>query len=777
MGITLADAIINITGDDGPLGPVFNQARAKTDSFVSGMGKKILTIGSAAMLTGITAVATGVIGIGVASFNTSSQIRDATNLLQTQLGITEERAEELGDVIKEVYGNNFGDSIEEVGAAVGVASQNLERYGDIADSELSNATQKAFALEDAFDVGINESTDAAAALMNHLGLSADEAMNFISRGLADASINNEDFVDTIREYSNQFGEAGFSASDFYNILAAGSESGVLGTDKIADAFKEMNIRLAEGGNATRDAFAEMGLDYDAFAEKVSAGETTWADQFDTILEGLVGIEDPLMRAQAQTAIFGTMAEDLGVSFTDGLIGATDAVIDFTEAGTDLDAQYNSLPAVFEGIKRKAQLALAPIGDVLLDMAMRIMPLVTAGFEWFEINIIPMIERGAEVATEFMEAFFGNLEDGQGPIEAFKNALAQFIPPETMAQITPVIDGIQQFISKIQEFVTTHSEDIKAALIAIGAVLAAAGIVAGIMAIVGVISALVSPIGLVVGAVALLGVAWNNNWGGIRDFVQEVAPQIQEIIQNFLIAVQDFWTEHGEAITEAVSTLWTLVSEFFNTNLEAIKELVRAFIALFQGDWEAFADHIYNYFKLQIEAVVEFFGGLWEMILPWLTSLWEGFTTWFDEMDWGALADSIIQGIVTGLENGAAAIAEAARAAAAAALEAAKEWLGIDSPSKVMAMQVGLPASAGIAQGMELGMPQIKTAAESIEGALDGLLNRTIGAAIMAGAGSSFTSQDNFQFDVSNARDAELAARLAARQRSRQLRNFADRGES
>jgi phage-related protein len=76
---------------------------------------------------------------------------------------------------------------------------------------------------------------------------------------------------------------------------------------------------------------------------------------------------------------------------------------------------------------------------------------------------------------------------------------------------------------------------------------------------------------------------------------------------------------------------------------------------------------------------------------------------FASIDWGAVGSNIVQGIADGIRNGAGAIADAARNAAKNALDAAKGFLGIQSPSKVMAEEVGLPMAQGLAAGFAGGM--------------------------------------------------------------------------
>lgn len=71
---------------------------------------------------------------------------------------------------------------------------------------------------------------------------------------------------------------------------------------------------------------------------------------------------------------------------------------------------------------------------------------------------------------------------------------------------------------------------------------------------------------------------------------------------------------------------------------------------------------------------------------------------FSSINWGDIGRNIIQGIANGLANAGGAIVEAAKTAASRALEAAKNFLGIHSPSKVFEMEVGRMMALGMGEG-------------------------------------------------------------------------------
>ena len=381
------------------------------DSALGNLGSKAGSVAAAGLgiaAAGVAAVGAAAVAAGAAAFNLSSDISNATNNIAAQMGISKSEAEGFEGVMKGIFANNFGDSFEDISAAIVTVTQSL---GEMSDADLQGITEDAFALRDAFGLEVGESIDAARVLMEQMGLSGEQAMDLIASGMQNGLNANDDFIDSIREYGNLFSEAGFSAEQMYSIMETGAQSGVLGTDKIADAIKEMTIKLNEGGEDTKAAFDTIGLSFDDIAASVAAGDETWADYFDSIVGGLADIEDPMERSKAQTAIFGTMAEDLGVSFTDALSDMSTSLEDMSSATEDLNAQYDNWGSMWEGVKRQALLALEPLGDELFNIAQDILPKAQEAFEkitkWVSENLPKAIDTAKEIVADLREKWETN----------------------------------------------------------------------------------------------------------------------------------------------------------------------------------------------------------------------------------------------------------------------------------------------------------------------------------------------------------------------------------
>ncbi len=93
---------------------------------------------------------------------------------------------------------------------------------------------------------------------------------------------------------------------------------------------------------------------------------------------------------------------------------------------------------------------------------------------------------------------------------------------------------------------------------------------------------------------------------------------------------------------------------------------------------------------------------------------------FTSINWGEVGSNIIKGIANGLKSAGGAIVEAAKSAAKSALNAAKDFLGIHSPSRVFRDQVGKMMALGMGIGFDKNVPiksmnaSLKTAIESLK---------------------------------------------------------------
>lgn len=141
-------------------------------------------------------------------------------------------------------------------------------------------------------------------------------------------------------------------------------------------------------------------------------------------------------------------------------------------------------------------------------------------------------------------------------------------------------------------------------------------------------------------------------------------------------------------------------------------------------------------------------------LTWLQEKFNEVVAFLSGLSLAELGSQLIQGLVSGIMSGGAAVVSSVTGVVSNAIDAAKSALGIASPSKVFA-EIGAYTAEGMAGGVEEGAGQVQS---SIESMVEPPAPGAGGAA--AGSGGGGTYYLTFQFSGG---DAEANAKAAREQ--------------
>ncbi len=221
----------------------------------------------------------------------------------------------------------------------------------------------------------------------------------------------------------------------------------------------------------------------------------------------------------------------------------------------------------------------------------------------------------------------------------------------------------------------------------------------------------------------------ENWPTIQAKIDEVMAAIQGIINTVLNGISDFWNEWGDEI-----------QEFTQGIFDAVKDIFSAFDKAFKGDWRGFGEDLRKAWD-----------GIWEEIKLIVGKAID----WFLTQDWGEIGTNILKGIADGITAATHFITDAATAAASAAFEAAKGFLGIQSPSKLFA-SIGQNMMLGWAQGINAnaGLPAYATMGAAYATTI------SVGGIVVNGAGSPLDTAGAIESMLEEyAREGQTRARL------------------
>lgn len=357
----------------GAVDGTMNKAVEAVEKKLSGISPKAIKVAGV-----VTAIGAAGIAATKDLAELGTKYTTAMNDLQAKTGLPKKEMQELGNIVKDVYGNNFGEDIGEV--SEGVAS--IKTITKATKDELQGLTESGFALRDTFGYEIPESARAAKAMMDNFNIGGEKAISMIAAGAQNGLDYSNELLDSVSEYSVQFAKVGLDADDMFKIFQEGADSGAWNLDKVGDAVKEFSIRSIDGSNASMEAYKAIGVNGKEMMKTFAKGGPGAEKAFNDVINKLVEMDDEVARDAAGVGLFGTMWEDLGIDAVKSLANTKDGAYDVKNAMEGIkEVKYNDLGSAMEGIKREAEVFLLPIAATVANTLMKIKPPVKEFFGW------------------------------------------------------------------------------------------------------------------------------------------------------------------------------------------------------------------------------------------------------------------------------------------------------------------------------------------------------------------------------------------------------------
>lgn len=490
--------------------------------------------------------------LGVGAIKSASDLQGASATIQSELGISAQEAEKLNGVAKNLWAQGFGENIQGVAEKVAGVTKSL---GNLGQTDLSYVTKGLDLFERRGWADTQESLRAVKTLMEQFGMSATQATDYLASGFQQNLDYSGEFLDTISEYGTYFSEMGFSGDQFFNTLKSGAESGAFQLDKVGDAMKEFTLRSKDGSTASTEAFQALGLNATEMTNAFNTGGETGRLAFQKVVGALQNTGNETERNKIAVALFGTQYEDLGEQAFDAFLKADQGLTNVEgSAGRASKAFQETFGVRLQSAIRQTQVALEPVGQVLMNFVERILP--------------PLLEKIQSVAT-----WFGNLSTGgQNLVVAIGALVAGFGP--LLVIIGSVVGAVGNFLPVIAK-IAPHLGKIRLLITALmgpwGLLIAGIGlaITAGVALYqnwdkIGNSKFLLmaGPIGFVVGAIKTLQNAFSSAIPPVDNFGNKVSEATEKSVQG-LINLSDkgtmqlnLWSGQAKVITEQMATSLT-----------------------------------------------------------------------------------------------------------------------------------------------------------------------------------------------------------------------------
>lgn len=293
----------------------------------------------------------------------------AADQVQAQIGLDDQQMKVVSGAAGKAYANNFGESVEQnldvakVAFQTGLLDPNANQ-ADIQKFVEQMNTVTAVTGEDAQAIARSVSQAVKTGMVPNV----ESGFNLIVKAQQKGLNASEDILDTITEYSTQFRKLGIDGPTALGLINQGLQGGARDADVVADALKEFSIRAIDGSKATGEAYTALGLNIDETSQKLAAGGPVAAQTFDTILDKLRAIEDPVKRNQIGVALFGTQWEDLGAAINSLDLSSATQQLGDVEGATQraADTMGGNAVSSIEGAKRSIEVAARGIQDSLAE---------------------------------------------------------------------------------------------------------------------------------------------------------------------------------------------------------------------------------------------------------------------------------------------------------------------------------------------------------------------------------------------------------------------------
>lgn len=203
------------------------------------------------------------------------------------------------------------------------------------------------------------------------------------------------------------------------------------------------------------------------------------------------------------------------------------------------------------------------------------------------------------------------------------------------------------------------------------------------------------------------------WAAVQNVVGSIAGLIEAVLPH----IQQLWAEHGATVLALVGNSIHAVLTVVTTVLNLLAGLIRTVTQAINGDWA-------GAWETLKQTAADFVLGILEIARTALDSLARLFGTTADDIiavfaalpgqmvDIGA---DIIGGVIDGVRGAAGQLFSALRDIAEDALQAAKSAIGISSPSRLFAQEVGEPIVLGMVAGVESTAGQLMQSLGSLLG--------------------------------------------------------------
>lgn len=484
-----------------------------------------------------------------------------------------------------------------------------------------------------------------------------------------------------------------------------------------EAMKSSMKTLANAAVSNNKAFEELGITQEQL------NSMSQEELFAATITALQNVEDTTTRTYLAGKTLGKGATELGALLNTSAEDTQKMRDRVHELGGVMGDDAVKAAAQFQDNMQDMQTAISGIGRGMISELLPSMNEIIAGFT--------SLITGEEGATEALTSGFSSLFDSLGGImDNIVNKITELMPS--------IIEGISTILPQIIEMaaklIISFAEALVQALPNLLTTVLPALAEAAINIIIALGEALITAAPQLIEAGFELFEMFRDSISG-GDFLEKgqeiltnvldgITQKLPELLQQGIEIITNIANGIMESLPSMIETAGQIIIQFASFLMENmptilsagaellvnlvtgivdnLPQIIESAIKVITQFIETFAEHLPDILKQGILLITKLVAGLIEAIpkiIAAMPKIIGAIVNAFAEIDWLELGKNIIVGIAEGILGAIQTLVDAAVNAAKAAFEAAKDFLGISSPSK-KGIWMGEMLDEGMALGIE-----------------------------------------------------------------------------